>query len=151
MIIDTLEHADFYFSLGKRIETGLRYLRDTDFSLISPGKIEIEGKNLYVSIQESVSKPLSEGKWEAHRKYLDIHYIISGKERIGYANVKDLLPGIYDEEKDLMFLVGRTEEGFHTLVPGKFAIMMPQDAHMPGIETDVSEPFKKAVIKIALD
>lgn len=151
MIIDTLEHADFYFPLGNRIETGLRYLRDTDFSLISPGKMEIEGKEVYVSIQESVSKPLSEGKWEAHRKYLDIHYIISGKERIGYANVKDLLPGIYDEEKDLMFLEGGTEEGFYTLVPGKFAIMMPQDAHMPGIVTDVPEPFKKAVIKIVMD
>jgi biofilm protein TabA len=69
-------------------------------------------------------------------------------ERIGYAAIDDLRAGKVDEEKDLWLFEG--EGAFYTALPGTFVIMMPQDAHMPGIALKDPQPIKKLVIKIAV-
>ncbi|HLP61161.1 MAG TPA: YhcH/YjgK/YiaL family protein [Candidatus Deferrimicrobium sp.] len=149
MIIDQLSNAGCYFSLGGRMEKALRYLQETSIAALPPGKYEIAGKYIYATIQESCTKPLEQGFWEAHRQYIDIHCVIEGAERIGYAPIDHLQEDKYDEEKDLV-LFQEGEGAFYTALPGTFVIMMPQDAHMPGIALKYPRPIKKLVIKIAV-
>ncbi len=57
----------------------------------------------------------------------------------------------YDADKDICF--GTVDsEGWIPLTQGKFVILMPSDAHKPGIHLDneTSKVVRKAVFKIKL-
>jgi len=147
MIIDKLENASLYYGISQKIAAALKYLKNADLTEFQNGKYEIEGDNIFVIVQEYNTKPLSEGKFEAHRKYIDIQYMIKGKEKMGYVSVDKLKPITqYDEEKDIIFFEG--DGDFIAVDEGFFVIFHPQDAHMPGIEIEASQYVKKAVIKI---
>ncbi|HBG49477.1 MAG TPA: YhcH/YjgK/YiaL family protein [Cyanobacteria bacterium UBA9971] len=147
MIIDKLKNASLYYGMSEKIATALKYLENTDLSEFQNGKYEIEGEDISVIVQDYNTKPLSEGRFEAHRKYIDIQYIIKGTEKMGYTNIHKLKSATeYDEEKDIIFFDG--EGDFVTVEEGFFTIFAPEDAHMPGIESKTSEYIKKAVVKI---
>ena len=147
MIIDKLQNASLYYGISEKIATALKYLENTDLSGFQNGKYEIKGDDIFVIVQDYNTKPLSEGKFEAHRKYIDIQYIIKGVEKMGYTYFHKLKPATeYDEEKDIIFFEG--EGDFVTVEEGFFTIFAPEDAHMPGIESKTSEYAKKAVVKI---
>ncbi|MCJ7689793.1 MAG: YhcH/YjgK/YiaL family protein [Clostridiaceae bacterium] len=107
----------------------------------------MDGKNIFAIVSEYELKNIEEGKWEAHREYLDIQYVASGKEKIRYASINEMkMIGEYNEEKDILFLCG---EGDLLLVnEGTFALFAPQDVHMPGIKAMRGQHVKKIVVKI---
>lgn len=148
MILDNLDNSAFYNSINEEMDKAFEFLKRTDLGALSPGRHKINGDKLYVSVQDTVSKPMREGFWEAHRKYIDIHVVIEGKERMGYAHIGELKAEPYDEEKDFMRLEGEGAGTFFTVLPGMFAVMMPQDAHMPGICVDKPERLRKVVVKV---
>ncbi len=148
MIVDHISQAGLYAALGRPIETALEYLRRTDLAALSPGRHVIEGENIYASVSEYTTKPPGAGRWEAHRRYIDLQYVVKGTERIGYAPVDLLRAEPYDGEKDVTWLSG--EGQFVTLVPGDFMILFPSDAHMPGMAAGEPLPVKKVVVKIAV-
>jgi len=147
MVIDKLSNAKQYYGLSGRIEKSLKYLQSTDLEKLGIGKHEIDGKNIFVVVSEYDAKDIEQGKWEAHRNYLDIQYVVSGKEKIGYASIDEMkMIGEYNQDKDVLFLQG---EGDLLLVnEGAFALFAPQDAHMPGIKVNNGEHVKKIVVKI---
>ena len=148
MIFDQLSNAHLYAALGRPIETALEYLKRTDLAGLSPGRHEIEGVGIYASVSEYTTKLPDAGRWEAHRRYIDLQYVVHGTERIGHAPVDMLRAEPYDEEKDVMWLSGDGQ--FVTLVPGDFMLLFPTDAHMPGMAVDAPVAVKKVVVKIAV-
>lgn len=149
MIVDKLKNASLYYGISENITESLKYLQTTDLSQLSNGKYEIKGDEIFVIVQDYNSKSLSEGKFESHRKYIDIQYIIKGVEKMGYVNVDNLNPLTeYDKEKDIQFFEGNGD--FVTVYNGSFTIFFPQDAHMPGIQLNNFEYVKKAVVKIKI-
>ncbi len=148
MIIDQLINGSFYYSLNSRIEAALRYLQETDFATLPVGKYEIDGTHVFALVQELTTKPLEQGFWEAHRRYLDIHCVLAGVERIGFAHIDGLIGGQYDTEKDFQVLKG--EGAFCTAVPGMFVLLMPYDAHMPCMAVTDPVPLRKVVMKVEL-
>ena len=149
MIIDQITNSLFYAPIHPRIKLAFDYLHHTDLFGLSVGRYEIDGENLYAMVQEYTSKPGELGVWEAHRLYMDLQVIIQGAEKIGYANIDRLGQGEYDPAKDFLPLFG--EGDFLTLQTGHFALLLPQDAHMPGIAIDSPAAVKKIVIKIRID
>ena len=150
MIFDQLKNASLYFPLGERIQKALEYLKNTDFSNIEPGKYEIDGEDVYAVVSQYDTKPVTSGKWEAHKKYLDIQYVLEGKEKIGYSfSNKTIVTQEYDDYKDIMFLKG--EGSFLTVETGYFTLLFPSDIHMPGIAINISTPVKKVVVKVKVD
>ena len=148
MIIDKLENASLYYKLGNKFKTAFEYINNTDLLALESGKYEIDGKNIYIIIQDYNTKSFSGAKWEAHKKYTDIQYVIKGQEKIGWENISEFSEITeYDEEKDIVFLEGSGD--FLELREGSFCILFPQDVHMPSISPG-SEPVyvKKAVIKV---
>ncbi|MBO9608715.1 MAG: YhcH/YjgK/YiaL family protein [Paenibacillaceae bacterium] len=155
MIIDNIRNAAMYSGLGVGLGKALAYLRETDWSDKEPCKYAIDGDNVYALVQQFSLLPQSEGKWEAHRKYIDVHYMVEGKERVAYAPVDSLeVYRDYDETADYMLLRGggstNVTTGENTIVvnPGTFLIFRPEDAHMIGIAVDVPKPIKKIVVKV---
>ncbi len=150
MIIDKIENSHLYRGIGKRIEKAFKYIHNTDLKNIQPGKYEIDGENIFALISEYKTKPESEGKLEAHRKYIDVQYVISGEELMGYSplgNQQILEP--YKEENDIVFFKG--DKSFTKVSAGMFAIFFPEDVHMPGINTGKISDVKKLVIKVRIN
>jgi len=149
MILDQIEHIESYVGLHPRIDRGLRFLANFDAEMFIPGRKEIDGAAVFVLFQEYKSKPLSEGKWESHRRYADIQFIHQGEERMGYASRDSLLETrAYNSQDDCALHAG---EGLHFhMREGWFAIFFPHDAHMPGIAVDEPALVRKVLLKIEL-
>ena len=149
MILDQIEYIESYVGLHPRIDRGLRFLAKFDAKTFIPGRKEIDGEAVFVLFQEYKSKPISEGKWESHRRYADIQFIHQGEERMGYAPRDSLLETrAYDSRDDCALHEG---EGLHFhMREGWFAIFFPQDAHMPGIAVDQPALVRKILLKIEL-
>lgn len=149
MIYDHLSNAKLYYGLNPRIDQALDFLLDTDLMDAKPGRYEIDGDNIYYLVQEYDSKLPEAAKWESHKKYLDIQYVLSGTEQMGYAYITDM-EVIQDalEAKDCIYYAG---EGRMLLAKaGTFAIFFPDDIHRPGLMVKQQEPVKKIVVKIKL-
>jgi YhcH/YjgK/YiaL family protein len=99
-------------------------------------------------VQEYNTKSKDEGKWEAHRRYIDLQYIVQGAENIGHANIHQLQQGEYDANKDFLPFDG--DGNFFTLQSSYFVLLLPEDAHMPGLAVASPAPVKKVVVKIAV-
>lgn len=153
MIRDNIKNANNYYTISERVKTGLKYLENTDFSNLPCGEYEIQGRDIYASIQDYNSKPRSEGKFEAHKKHIDIQYIIKGEEQVGVLDINHLKEeSPYIEQKDIVFLTQKTQSRpeFVKIREKDFIILTPDDAHMPSISIDKSEYVKKVVVKVCL-
>lgn len=146
MIVDELCCADDYFALGDGIRRALCFLKETDLDGLATGRHEIDGDRVFAGVDMYETKPMEIGFWEAHKKYLDVQCVIAGEERLGYAPVSGMSAGPYDEDRDFYKLEG--DGDFITLRPGMFAILKPQDAHMPGMANGEPKAVKKIVVKV---
>lgn len=150
MIVDKIENANLYKNLGDRIKKSFDYINQTNLKKLKLGRYDIEGDNIFALISEYQTKKESEGKLEAHRKYIDVQYVIEGEELIGYAPLADQeILESYKEENDLIFYKG--EKVFIKVTKGMFAIFFPEDVHMPGIQVEKKSPVRKLVIKVKVD
>lgn len=146
MIKDSIKNYLTY-NLDEKLNAGLKYLVQTDFSSMENGKYEILKDKVFAIVQDYNTKPENIAKFEAHRKYIDIQYIIKGHEKIGVAQIEGYTAiGDYDEEKDIIFFDGKAND-FITMKEGDFAIFFPQDLHMPSVAINESSYVKKVVVK----
>ena len=150
MIIDILNQSDTYAKLGPRFKTGFDFLRHTDLESAELGRHDIDGDNVYAMVQTYTTRAIDDGIWEAHRKYADIQYIVTGRECMGLALIGDMTETTaYDSEKDAAFFQG--DGAFVSFTPGMFGLYLPQDVHMPGISDDMAADVRKVVVKVRLD
>lgn len=150
MVFDKIKNANLYFSLGEKIQKALQYLADTNFSSTEPGKYQIDGENVFALVQEYNTKPLSAGKWEAHRKYIDVQYVVSGREKMGITeSEKVIVIEDYNEDKD--YTIYKGDGNFLLVDEGYFTIFFPTDVHMPGLSINIPKPVKKVVVKVSVD
>lgn len=149
MILDQIHHSLTYRCLGPRIAAALDYLRQTDFSQVAEGRHELDGDRLIAIVQRYQTRPHSEIIWESHRRYIDVQYIVTGTEQMGYVGLRPDLPvkQPYDEAKDVAFY--DTQGSLFLFAPGNFAIFAPQDVHAPGLAAG-SPPTPAEVFKVVM-
>ena len=146
MIFGMLNEMDNYSSISPDLAKGFEAIND--YTGYKPGKYEIDGNKIYLMVQDF--QTLRDSVWEAHYDYLDIHYIVSGEERIGFAAditaFKTVTP--YDSENDAVILSGNGS--FADCPKGSFAVFMPREAHMPCLCIKDRDPagVRKIVVKI---
>lgn len=148
MIVDVLENKELYYGVHKNMKPAFEFIEKAVKENLEVGRYEIDGKNLFALVQEYDSK--TEAKWEYHRKYIDIQFIVSGKEIITWDNIRNVPDGVeYNEEKDIakFDMDGGTDV---IMEAGYYNILYPQDLHQPGRVFDKVEPIKKIVVKIAV-
>ncbi|MGQ0286779.1 YhcH/YjgK/YiaL family protein [Pasteurellaceae bacterium 22721_9_1] len=134
------------------IQTALKYLQDTDFDNLPAGRYSIKDNLIYVQVLDLETKPKSENLPEIHRAYLDVQYLHSGKERMGFApDLGNNQVAIeYDPERDIQFYQDAEGENELIMKEGSFAVFFPHDVHRPAcIDGEVSK-IRKVVVKIAM-
>lgn len=135
------------------IRQALTWIEAQDFSQMEPGKYDILPDNqMFCLLQQAVTAPQTEQRPESHFRYVDIQYLLSGKENIGVCRYQDGFPqdGEASHERDIVFYRSVGEETVISLLPGMFAVFFPEDIHRPCCQMEQPEAITKAVIKINL-
>ena len=147
MIIDNIKNAHLYFGLGKGIEEALKFLINYTDKADENADI-IVNDDVMVKCRPYMTKPVSECFFEAHEKYADIHFVVSGCECIGYAPLNTLKILDKNADKDMLYLEGK---GVNVpLNVGDFMITLPQDAHMPCVMQEQPVFCAKLIAKVRL-
>lgn len=121
-------------SLDIRIQEALQIIEDLSLETIELGKYVVN-ENFYYVVQEYETKDVSEARYEAHKQYVDIQYIIGGKEAIGITPATALVvEQEYEPETDVMFFEAPEQSAQAVLSAGGYVILYPQDAHRPGVK-----------------
>ena len=149
MILSSLNAVDCPFKYPEALQKGIDWLRNNDLKAMEAGTYEIEGRDIYAMIQEVTTKPFEERRAERHDLYLDVQYIISGTERMGYvpytgAEEVEENP----EDKDICFFKNLSSENYIDVPAGAFCIFFTNDIHRPGAATGEPAAVKKAIVKI---
>jgi YhcH/YjgK/YiaL family protein len=147
MIIDKLKNAELYQELSENLKQAFDYLAANDFSTMESGRYDIDGDTVYAMVQRYDTKPREMGLWEAHRRYIDVQFVASGIETLGWTNVANLTETQpYTEDKDYLLFAG--DGDFVTARAGDFLIFFPEDGHMPCLAYESSVPVLKIVVKV---
>ena len=147
MIFDDFKNFDLY-NISPEIKNFILNI-DKD---IKAGKYEIS-ENAYINIDEYETRDENTIKLEAHRKYIDIQFLIDGAERIYTTDIEGLeVSEKYNDEKDVEFYqTPKRPLNLSYLTKNKFILLYPDDAHSPCINFDnLTRKVKKAVVKIKI-
>jgi YhcH/YjgK/YiaL family protein len=141
--------ASAYFQNKERWDKAFKFLKDNDLAKLENKRYDLDGDNLFVNVSEYKTKEPIDAKFEAHRKYIDIQYVIAGSEMIGVAPLasRDSITQPYNETKDVEFSKF-SNETFYEANPGNFFVFFPDDGHAPSVKTDSISHVKKLVVKI---
>lgn len=150
--VNQKEMAIRYYRNPKRWEKAFTFLAEQNLESLDTGKHELEGTDLYVMVDEYVPKETDSLKFEAHRNYADIQYVVSGQEKISIAPVDEtIIVTAYDEETDVMYL-SAVEAKDRIATPERFFVFFPSNAHRPSARvSDDSTTVKKIVVKVRLE
>jgi len=101
MIIDNIKNSKLYFSVNNNFKKAFEFIEKAVNDNFEVGKYEIDGDKVYALVQEYETKTHNDTKFEGHKKYIDIQYIIEGTEYIEIADIDGMEPfTVYDDDKD---------------------------------------------------
>ncbi len=147
MIVDHLSHAALYAGVTKNLSLAFDFLHRADLQTLAAGRYELAGDDAFALVQDYTTKPATDAKWESHRKYLDVQFIVSGIESMGYGYIDGFtVTKDYDEAADFLLYAGKGNE--LTMTPGTFAILYPHDVHRPTVAVGEPSAVRKVVVKV---
>jgi len=149
MILDTLANAARYAVLHHGFEAALAELRAVDWRNISPGRREIDGDRLFALVARDAGRGHAGAPLEAHRKYIDIQYVVEGADEMGWRSTAECrgIKNEYDAARDIAFFSDEPVTWFQVNA-GELTIFYPEDAHAP---LAGNERPLKVVMKVAVD
>jgi YhcH/YjgK/YiaL family protein len=149
MILDQLTAAARYAQLHPGFRAGFEFLRRTDLLNLETGRYELDGDAVFALINRDPGRGREGARLEAHRKYIDIQYLVDGSEEIGWRPIDRCqhVTEPYSSERDVGFF-GDQPLAWINLPVGSFMIFYPQDAHAPLASRGDNV---KAVIKVAVE
>ncbi|MBN2313477.1 MAG: YhcH/YjgK/YiaL family protein [Sedimentisphaerales bacterium] len=148
IILDRLENAEKYYAMHPDFEKVFAFLRQSNLAELPAERYVIDGEKVFCMISKGPGRSRAEAKLEAHRKYIDIQYVIAGSDDMGWKPTADckLVDTVYEADNDIGFFNDKPDSW--TQVPaGSFVIFFPEDAHAPLVSDD---EIHKAVVKIAV-
>ncbi len=148
MLVDYLQNADRYFPLHPKFASAFEFLRRTGLARLPNGRHDIDGERLFAIVSRDQGRGREKSMLEAHRHYIDIQFVLSGEECIGWMPTADCqrVSSPYDDQKDVTFFFDRPATWL-VVAPSAFAIFYPEDAHAP-LATE--GPIQKVVVKVAV-
>jgi YhcH/YjgK/YiaL family protein len=137
-------------TLAEKIAEALEVIQAVEFEKTELGKHVVNDDFFYL-VQEYESKDPAVARHEAHKAYVDIQYVVEGKEAI------DIAPAMfmevveeYDANRDVVFFKEPKQATRFVLTDGGYAILYPEDSHKPGVRVDEPVQVKKIVGKVRI-
>ena len=150
MIVDTIKNLARYNIPGRKEIA--RFLAARNALNIAEPELEINGRSLLVRPSQYRTKDPQEGKFESHRAYMDLQYVLQGAEVMETAPADGLEPlGEYDAKGDCQFFAVRNNISRVLVRAGEFAVFFPGEAHRPCCSPDEGVcDVRKLVFKVLL-
>lgn len=151
MIVDHVKNIGKYPRLEKYANKITEFIERCGKEPLADGRYDLLADDeLFAILQHYETKPKESGRMESHVKYVDVQYVLSGKESIYYGLAEEL---VVSEDKrpesDVIFYENGANISGNILTEGMFAYYAPQDAHMPGIRCgEDAEKVGKIVFKV---
>ena len=146
MVLDRIVRAAQYAQLHPAFARAFEYLRTIDLAALTPGRHEVDGDEIYLSVDHVDGRGRDGARLEAHRQHIDIQLTLAGIEQIGWRPLAacEQPDGPFDPGRDIGFYRDRPETWL-VVPPGTFAIFFPEDAHAPLAGNGA---VRKAIVKI---
>lgn len=144
MIVCPWKDLGRYAAVVPGLEEAMKAVAElTDYT---PRTIPLSDGNR-IMVQQATTKTAEGAKFEAHRNYLDIQYIVKGEEYVGWAPLETLeMVGEYNAAKDKSTLVGPAD--FMRIGEGYCYVVYPEDGHIPGVYLETPCDIIKLVVKL---
>ena len=150
MIYDKIRNIGQYKGISENLDKAIEFLYNIDLMQLNDGKIEVDGDKVFANVMCYHTKSIEDSVKEAHRNYMDIHIVISGKEKMEVSEISDLeILTEYVEENDIAFYKGEMSLAC-VLKDDYFLLCFPNDVHTPALKVDESEYIKKMVVKVKI-
>lgn len=150
MIFDRLSNSKQYEKLNEKFKIGFDFLKNNNLKEMKDGRYDIV-EGVFANVQSLKTKNKTEKKWEVHKDYIDIQYVIKGEECMGYGILEDFKKVVvpYDKEKDIEFLDGE-KFNYIDVNENDFVIFYPNDVHAPMLSVKEGVEIKKVIVKIKI-
>ena len=145
MIHAKLQDAKEYLGIHPRLDRALALLTPEFLASVGTEQMQLEGEALYVTRFNYETVPEAESFFESHRRYLDIHIMGKGCERVDVADPAGLAE--FTHSGDFWGYRGAAEQSL-LLKPGDFLVVFPGDAHRLKIAVGGPAPVSKVVFKV---
>lgn len=132
MIVDRLENAEKYYSVHPGFKKALEFLREKELSKLAAGRHEVDGDNVFALVNDGSGRGKEAARLEAHRKYIDIQFTVSGTDLIGWKATGECgaVEKDYSAENEVILYSDHIDTWFEAPA-GTFAVFFPADAHAP--------------------
>lgn len=142
-----------YTKMGypKAIVRALDFLKNTDLKALPGGRHAIEGDMMYANVDDVETKLFEATKPESHRNYVDIQFMVSGEENMGFFVDKGMVKPVESyPDRDCYFYPNEAvDEGQIHCPEGYYTVFFPSDVHRPLLAVN-DKPIKirKVVVKV---
>lgn len=149
MIYDNLSNIDLYKGLSEDIYVGLAFLKQAKPD-IENGVYQLNPR-VKAIVSEYETKTANDFGYEAHKRFVDIQYVLNGEEKVCCLPIEKLKETkVYSEEIDAAFYKSDMQPMEMTIGDGYFAVFFSQDGHMPQLCVDKPQAVKKVVVKVEI-
>lgn len=151
MIIDTVPKLVKYGWPQQNLKNAAQFLAETRLEALPVGRFEVDKERIRGNVvQNNLHTPPD--FWEAHRKYVDIHVVITGAEIIRCFVDEPRTGGAdYDEAADAMLFPGDFPASGLWLCAGMAAVLYPGEIHKAGHSAGLDAPTKKLILKVLVE
>lgn len=152
MIVSDLRHIAHLVGNVPALQKAVDFLRRPRIDTLPDGRVEIDGDRVFALIQRYETMMVDAPRFEYHQKYIDVQFIVSGEEVIGWAPAERIsIVHAYDAGKDICF--GTLAAGEWTpvhLQAGQLMVLWPEDGHAPKLVVRGPSSVMKIVVKVAV-
>lgn len=152
MIVYKLKEFAQNQSLSTKMRKAVDFLLKPETAMLADGTYQIDGNQVYAQVQTYTTAEPPKILFEAHRRYIDLQYIVEGQEVINCLNLEDIeIVRPYDEKVDICFGTGSMKNCVPLYMKqGDMAVFFPEHAHAPKLPFDRPQKVKKIVVKISV-
>ena len=149
MISGNIQQLSAHFK-PEIVQPILDFLNKNNIQTMPTGKHPVAGSNgIFAIVIKTNSRDLKGHQFEAHRQNLDLHYLVSGKEVLGFTNAYALeVATPYDSSGDYLLYHYPQQYSQVGLTETQFVLFYPEDAHCAQGHLQGENPILKVVFKI---
>ncbi len=136
----------------RRFAAAMEFLQSFRTEGVPDGKYPLSD-GMFFLVQRYCTRKDADARYEMHRRYADIQYLVSGRERL--LQTFGPLPEIeaFDKKADIGFYGDGEPETVVLLRAGAFALYLPGEYHKPSLWYDGvrGDEVVKLVVKIPVE
>jgi len=138
--------------MPRKMRKAVEFLASPGTAGLPDGEYAVDGADVFARVQTYVTREQDRILFEAHKKYIDIQYIVSGCEKINCTDIENInIVKPYEEKFDICFGTADAALCFPLEVSaGELVVLFPENAHAPKLPAGKPEQVKKIVVKVSV-